>query len=173
MKPEVIKADVGCMVKFPHDDEVYYVGELVGDGNCYQDKNAFKEQVGICYIDMYGWFDEVGWDENVPDEMYEWMRRHPKYSGVTFALTGYTRDDLEQVVANWVDDCSDLDDIDPDGCAEFIDYFTGVLFANLVNGKPEEKILDYNPLDEWNDWLQLGMEDPRLTPEQRKELGYE
>lgn len=173
MKPQVIKADVGCIVKFPHDEDVYYVGELVGDGNVFQDKKAFREQIGMCYIDKYGWFDEVGWDENVSDEMYDWMARHPQYSGVTFGGTGYTRDDLEQVVADWVDNCSELDDIEPNGCAEFIDYFTGVLFANLVNGSPEDKIQDYDPQEEYQRWLQLAGEDPRLTPQQRKELGYE
>lgn len=172
MKPEVIKADVGCMVKFPHDDEVYYVGELVGDGNCYQSKQAFKDNQGICYIDKYGWFDEVGWDENVPDEMYDWMMRHPKYSGVTFGGTGYTRDDLRDVVYDWAD-TEALDDVAGDSISEFIDYFTGVLFANLVNGKPEDKIQDYDPWEEYQIWLQVTDDDPRLTPEQRKELGYE
>lgn len=164
---------VGCMVKFPHDDDVYYVGELVGDGNCYQDKNAFRERHGICYIDKNGWFDEVGWDENVPDEMYDWMTRHPKYSGVSFAGTGYTRDDLWDVVFDWADNCEALDDVLPESMTDFLEYFTGVLFANLVNGSPEDKIQDYDQLEEYQNWLQLGMEDPRLTPEQRKELGYE
>ena len=171
MKPQVIKADVGCIVNFP-DDDIYYVGELVGDGNCYQSKQAFRDEQGICYIDQYGWFDELGWDENVSDEMYDWMARHPKYSGVTFGGTGYTRNDLEDVVGNWVDSCPALNDIDDDAYREFVNYFAGVLFANLVNGSPEKKIMDYDPYEEYQTWLQVNGNDPRLTPKQRKELGY-
>lgn len=174
MKPIIIKADtLGCMVKFHHDDDVYYIGEKVGESFAYQDKKAFRERIGICYIHEYGWFDEVGFDENVPDELIELINRGKVPSGaVSFAGTGYTYQDLWGVVDDWVRSCSDLNDINPDARDEFTDYFTCVLFANLVCGKPEDKINDYNAWDEYNDWLQTGIEDPRLTPQQAKELGY-
>lgn len=173
MKPQVIKADVGCIVKFPDDPDVYYVGECIGNGNTYHSKQAFRDRVGICYIDQYGWFDELGWDENVSDEMIDWMFYHgTKYSGVTFGGTGYTFNDLYAVVDTWADN-GDLGDLSEEAYNDFCDYFTGVLFANLVIGRPEDKIQDYDPLHEYKCWLQTTIEDPRLTPQQRKELGYE
>lgn len=170
MKPQVIKADVGCIVNFPHDSDVYYVGEKVGDEVCFQDKKAFRERQGICYCCHLDWLDEVGWDENVSDEMYEWMAKHPQYEGIALD-TGYTFLDLYDVVYDWIGDT--LNDVDDDVVDEFCEYFTGVLFANLVCGDPSHKIQDYDPLEEYQNWLQLGDNDPRLTPEQRKELGYE
>lgn len=170
MKPEIIKADTaGFMVKFPNDDDVYYVGEKVGSGYVYQDKQAFRDRVGVCYISEHGWLDEVGIDENVSDEMLTFIDEHG-YCCVALD-NGYTWNDLYDEVFNWIG--SELDDVAEDVVDDFCCYMTATLFSNLVISAPRDIIEQFDVRNEYNVWLQTEVQDPRLTDKQRKELGYE
>ena len=174
MKQQVIKADtLGCMVKFQGDSDVYYIGEKVGDGFAYQYKAAFKNGIGICYIPYNSFMDDVEMDENVPDELFDLIARKKVPSGAVAMDDGFTLDDLRYVVNQWVDNCSLMNDVNDEPKEEFIEYFTGVLFANLVTADPCDYIEEYNAWNEYMNWLQVTDEDPRLTSQQRKELGYE
>lgn len=174
MKIQIITADtLGCIVKIPNDPDVYYVGGKIQEGFAYKSKAAFADHIGICYIQYSDFFDEIEMDENIPDEIYDLIVRKKVPSGAVTMDYGYTRDDLYEVVLHWAEQTDTLKDVDDKAFEDFVDYFTGVLFTKLTFENPENLIEDYKPWDEYQTYLQVNGNDPRLTKQQRKELGYE
>ena len=183
MKPQIIKADTaGMIVSWDNGNDVYYVGSScppIGNGICYKDKQSFDDQQGICYVNEYGFYDEVAIDENVSDEMLAWMRKHNEWH-VCMDDRGYTYEDLRHAVYDW--DGGELNDIikDDDIYEMFIDYMTARCFDECDWQTPETWLNELDPEEQWENCPQLcegdprfQFEDERLTPQQRKELGYD
>ena len=183
MKPKIIKADeAGCIVSWDNGNDVYYVGDAYGynDGVVYKSQSAFDEHIGICYIPEHGFFDQVGLDENVSDEMLDWMRNDKDYmSGyVADDGCGYTRDDLYAAFFdhidhdNWYDE--QVEEYGKPFVEAFIDKEIEYIFGELDWQFPETFMQEMDWEEDWDEHVRsLDQQDPRLTPQQRKELGYE
>lgn len=174
MKPQIIKADTaGCIVNFNGD--IYYVGDKSGEGIAYKDKAAFDNKQGICYTPEYDFYDEVGIDENVSDEMLSWMTRHNQWH-VT-CDNGFTYDDLRERVYHWENGTLN-DIIEDDRLFElFIDYMVDRMFGELEWQTPDSWLNELDVLEQWENCPQLSCEDPRfplddkrLTDKQMEEL---
>lgn len=162
MKPKIIKADIaGYMVKFPNDDDVYYVGEAcppIGNGFCYKDRAAFKDRQGICYTPEYSFMDEVGIDENVSDEMLDFMNKN----GIGYVAldNGYTFYDIEHCVYDWIGDkLNELNDYIYD---LFVDYMCEQVFENVDWQCPETYLQELDVIEQWENAPQLSCIDPRF-----------
>lgn len=183
MKPEIINADTaGMIVSWDNGKDVYYVGSNcppIGNGVCYKEKQAFDDRQGICYVNEYGFYDEVAIDENVSDEMREWMRKHSEWY-VCMDDRGYTYDDIREAVYSWEAGYLD-DEIQDDKLYEmFIDWMTEQVFDIVDWQSPETYLSELDPFEQWENCPQLSSDDPRfpiddkrLTDKQKQELGYE
>ena len=165
MKPEIIKADTaGMIVSWDNGNDVYYIGSScppIGNGVCYKDKQAFEDQQGICYVNEYGFYDEVAIDENVSDEMLEWMRKHNEWY-VCMDDRDYTYDDLRDVVYGW--EGGKLNNIIKDDriFELFIDYIQERCFDELDWQAPATWLSELDPIEQWENCQQLSCEDPRF-----------
>lgn len=124
-KYTIVKVDCGYRIEY--ENETYYIGEQTDNGYCYKDHQAFEFMNGrVCYIAEAEFFDEVGWDENIPDEIADICKQENiSICGIgmydKYNQCGYTASDLLQAVSNWVGDY-------PKGCLndnmydEFIDH---------------------------------------------------
>lgn len=151
---KITKADIAGW-KVETDEQTYYVGEYVhlgcNDGVVYKDKKAFETGEGVCYIQEYG-FDNREQNEG---ELFEFSAKEAVAEEIVnnpyVASSGYTRKDFEQLV-------------------EGTKYSAHDLFLDCEWQSPETL------LDEWfqnDDEEEDNFDDPRLTPQQRKDLGYD
>ena len=150
---KITKADIAGW-KVETGDNTYYIGEYVHLGACegvvYKDNKAFETGEGVCYIQEYG-FDN---SEQNGGELFEFSAKEAVAEDIVnnpyIASDGYTRQDFEDLVAG-------------------TRYDAEHLFDYCEWQSPETL------LDEWsNDEEEAeNFDDVRLTPQQRKELGYE
>jgi hypothetical protein len=100
--------------KMETNDETYYFGEYgrfgcyCNDGVVYKDENAFKTGEGICYVPEYGFENE---NENA-GPLFEFDAKEAVASELEgnsyVAISGYTREDLEELCRGTGYDAEDL-----------------------------------------------------------------
>ena len=177
MKPQIIPADIaGKMVSWNNGNDVYYVGDVcppMGQGTVYKDQKAFDEHVGICYVPEACFFDEVGIDENVSDEMLAWMRKNNEW--LVACDNGYTRDDIYAAVCDAFDGACGYYDkaVEEYGkplVEEFLDKVTKFTFDICDWQCPETFLNEFEFDEEWEMFIEEQTDDKRLTDKQKKEL---
>lgn len=183
MKPTITKADTaGWRLTLPNDIDTYYVGEYYEQGTIYKDREAFDSHEGVCYIPESGFFDAVGWDENIPDDFEQMLKENNLPDGWVFCDYryndgAYTRDDIYAAVYahfnqdGWVDEMKK--EYGNAFVEAFIDQEAEYVFETVDWQCPETLLNEMDWEEDWENYLERELDDKRLTPKLRKELGYE
>lgn len=170
LEPRFIKADTaGYMVKFPDEDEVFYVGSPcppIGNGVCYKSKEAFEYQEGICYTPEADFKDisarrDLQCDSELQERLANYLGTHGLDSGHVALDVGYTWDDLRDRVYSWIGDT--LNDVCDDKYFEmFVDYIQERMFEELDWQAPATWLSELDPIEQWENCPQLSCDDPRF-----------
>ncbi len=176
-KATITKADTaGYRITLPNDKSTYYVGAFYEQGVVYKDREAFKTGNGICYIPECGFFDDLGWDENIPDGFEKLLRDNDmsEYVFCDYELNdgAYTRADIERAIRTEIDGYDFSDIFDHDTIQKFVQKLTIDVFENVDWQCPETYLSEIDMEEEFGFFVE-SLEDKRLTPKLRKELGYE